>query len=612
MKATITGLSVALACLALAGQQPPRRAAGSGLAERFKQLDRNGDGKLTPPELANPERFRQMDADGDGAVTLDEAARFFAADTGPATDPASPSGADPAGWFMQLDRDGDGRLSRAEVNARPGLRAAFDYIDANRDGTISPDELTAAMARWRQGATDPRQPTTTRPPSKQATTSVARSSASTRPASPDVNWPQFRGSRGDGVAYGANLPVTWSNTNNVVWSCPIPGKGWSSPIVWGERVFVTSAVCPGAVVAMTEARGFSEHVQGVTSAAEHQYMLYCVDWRTGKPLWSRCAHEGVPPRPIHPKNSYATETPTTDGERVYACFGDIGVFCYDMDGRELWSRKWGSFRLDWSWGPAASPVLHGDLLFVLNDNREKSFLVALDKRTGRDVWRVDRDERSNWCNPFVWQHPLRTEIVTSGSGRVRSYDLKGTLLWELRGMSGVTVPTPFAADGLLYTASGCSHSARRPVYAIRPGASGDISLGEDATSNAHVAWCQRRAAAYVTSPLVYDGLLYVLLDRGQLSAYDAASGQPVYGNQRLAAGRVPFSASPWAYDGKVFCLSEAGDTYVVQAGPDFRVLHVNRLGEPAMATPAVARDSVVLRALTRLYRIAKTADGKKP
>jgi outer membrane protein assembly factor BamB len=251
-------------------------------------------------------------------------------------------------------------------------------------------------------------------------------------------------------------------------------------------------------------------------------------------------------------------------------------------------------------------------LFVLNDNQERSFLVALDKRTGKDVWRVDRDEKSNWTNPFVWQNELRTEIVTSGSGKVRSYDLTGKLLWELRGMSGVTVPTPFAADGLLYIASGCAHSARRPVYAIRPGATGDISLGADATSNENIAWVQRRAAPYVTSPLVYDGILYVLLDRGYLAAYDACTGEEVYGKRRFADGRASFSASPWAYDGKIFCLTETGETYVVEAGREFRVLHVNRLDEAALATPAVARDSLIVRTLTRLYRIANLPEARKP
>jgi outer membrane protein assembly factor BamB len=417
---------------------------------------------------------------------------------------------------------------------------------------------------------------------------------------------------GDGVAYGANLPVTWSATSHVVWSCAIPGKGWSSPIVWGDRAFVTSAVGPGRVEPPAKLRAVADHVRGVTAAAEHQYLLHGVDWRTGKLLWSRRAHQGIPPGPIHPKNSYASETPVTDGERVYAYFGGVGLFCYDLDGRALWSRTWGAYKMDWNWGTSAFPALHGDLLFILNDNQERSFLVALDARTGKDVWRVDRDEKSNWSTPFVWRNELRVEIVTAGSGKVRSYDLKGKLLWELRGMSGVTVPTPFAAEGLLSIASGCVHSASKPVYAIRPGAAGDISLWGGAASNAHIAWCRDRAAPYVISPVVYDGRLYVLLDGGFLAAYDARTGEPVYGRQRIAPGVAAFTASPWAYDGKIFCLAETGETHVVESGPAFRVLHVNRLDEAALATPAVARDSLIVRTLTKLYRIANLPETKKP
>jgi len=436
--------------------------------------------------------------------------------------------------------------------------------------------------------------------------------AATLPTWAATDWPQFRGPEGNGHSPAKNLPLTWDAAKNVAWKSEIPGKGWSSPVIWGDRVFITSTVSPGSVEAPPEKLGsMADHVRGVTSADEHQYVLQCVDWQTGKLLWSRCAHKGVPPGSIHPKNTYASETPVTDGERVYAYFGNIGLFCYDMDGHELWSRKWGSFKMDWNWGTSASPALHGDLLFVLNDNQEKSFLAALDKRTGKDVWRVERDEKSNWTTPFIWQNDLRTEIVTSGSGKVRSYDLTGKLLWELRGMSGVTVPTPFAADGLLYIASGCQHSSLRPLYAIRPGATGDISLPADATANAHIAWSQRRAAPYVTSPLVCDGLLYVLLDKGFLAAYDARTGEEVYGKQRFTTGKAAFTASPWAYDGKIFCLTETGETYVVEAGAEFRVLHVNRLDEAALATPAVARDSLIIRTLTKLYRIANTSEKKK-
>lgn len=516
-------------------------------------------------------------------------------------------------WFKRIDKSGDGKLSREEVETFPRLRAGFEYFDINRDGGISQEETGTAMTRWQQRQAESEEPAATNAPPKRITTTAPKKPTLKRPAAADANSPQFRGPRGDGVAYGANLPVTWSTTSNVVWSCTIPGKGWSSPVVWGDRVYVTSALGPGKVEAPRElGASVIEHIRGETTGDEHEYMLHAVDWQTGKLLWSQCARKAVPPGRIHPKNSYASETPVTDGERVYAYFGGIGLFCYDMGGRELWSREWGSFEIDWNWGTSASPVLHGDRLFLVNDNAEHSFLVALDKRTGEDAWRVERDEKSNWSNPFVWQNDRRTELVTSGSGKVRSYDLDGKPLWELSGMSSVTVPTPFAADGLLYIASGCERGSFRPVYAIRPGARGDISLQGEATSNEFVVWCQRRAAPYVTSPLVYDGILYVLLDRGHLAAYDAATGEEIYGKQRFTTGKAAFTASPWAYDGKIFCLTETGDTYVVEAGPEFRVLRVNPLDEATLATPAVARDSLVIRTLTRLYRITNTPKAASP
>jgi outer membrane protein assembly factor BamB len=522
---------------------------------------------------------------------------------------AAPSS--PLEWFQRLDRDGDGKLSREEVAALPRLSAGFNTLDTDRDGLISPEELRAAAARaWQQSPNVPAAPATAAPPSASQTKKPA---TVPRTATIDPHSPRFRGPRGDGVAYGNDLPDTWSATSNVVWTCPISGKGWSSPIVWGERIFVTSAAGAGPVEPPPAKLGSAaEHVRGVTSTDRHQYLVHCVDWRSGKLLWSRVAHEGVPPGSIHPKGSHASETPVTDGERVYAYFGGVGLYCYDLDGRELWSRQWGSFKMDWNWGTSASPVLNGEQLFVLNDNQEASFLVALDKRTGKDVWRVDRAEKSNWSTPFVWEHAGGAEIVTAGSGRVRSYDLGGKLLWELRGMSNVTVPTPFAAEGLLYLASGNTGSPNKPVYAIRPGARGDISLQRDATANAHIAWCQRKAAPYVTSPLVYDGILYVLLDGGFLAAYDARTGAEIYDKQRFPGGRTAFTASPWAYDGKIFCLAETGETYVVAAGREFRVRHVNPHGEATHATPAVARDSVILRTLTKLHRIASVAEVNRP
>jgi outer membrane protein assembly factor BamB len=249
-------------------------------------------------------------------------------------------------------------------------------------------------------------------------------------------------------------------------------------------------------------------------------------------------------------------------------------------------------------------VLHGDRIFVVNDNDEQSFLVALDKKTGKQLWRVERDEKSNWATPFVWKNEQRTELVLPGTKKVRSYDLDGKVLWELGGMSSIVIPTPFAMHGLLYVCSGYVGDKVRPVYAIRPGASGDISLKDGATTNTFIAWYEKTAAPYNPSPLVYGDHFYVLFDFGFLSCRDARTGRELYDKQRInPEGATAFTASPWAYDNKVFCLSEDGDTFVFQAGPEYKLIGKNSLGEMCMATPAIARDSLIIRTMSKLYRI---------
>jgi outer membrane protein assembly factor BamB len=416
------------------------------------------------------------------------------------------------------------------------------------------------------------------------------------------HWPQFRGPGSAGVAEGENLPDTWDTKKNVVWAVDVPGRGWSSPVVWGDRIFLTAVLSDKAP---TPRKGlYIQDLKGKIPPGEHRWVVYCFDWKTGKQLWERTAHKGTPEGPIHLKNTYASETPVTDGERVYAYFGNLGLFCYDVDGKELWARKWGAFPTRFGWGTGASPALHRGRVYVVNDNEEKSFLTALDARTGKDVWTVERDEKSNWSTPFVWENGQRTEIVTAGTGKVRAYDLGGKLLWEFKGMSSITIPTPLSAHGLLYVSSGHLLDGMRPVYAIRPGAAGDISLKKGETGNEAIAWCQRGAAAYHPSPVVVGDHLYVLYDKGMLACYDARTGKEVYGKQRIDPDSDKFTASPWAYNGKIFCLSEDGDTFVIRAGPRFEVLGKNPLGEMCLSSPAVTRDSLIVRTMTKLYRIA--------
>jgi len=225
------------------------------------------------------------------------------------------------------------------------------------------------------------------------------------------SWPQFRGPQSSGVADDAALPETWSATRNVVWKTEIPGSGWSSPVVWGDRIFLTSVISTVAPEAPKKGLYFGGNREGIP-ADEHRWMVYAVDWKTGKIVWEREVHRGSPRSSHHLKNTYASETPVTDGERVYAYFGNLGLFVFDMDGKPVWSEHWGSFRTRYGWGTAASPVVHKERIYVVNDNDDRSFLAALDKRTGKQIWRVERDEASNWSTPFIWENGQRTEIIT--------------------------------------------------------------------------------------------------------------------------------------------------------------------------------------------------------
>ncbi len=331
-------------------------------------------------------------------------------------------------------------------------------------------------------------------------------------------WSRFRGPRAGDVSDDPALPDTWSETDNVVWKIDVPGQSWSSPVVWGDHVFITSAISSGEEPTPLPGLYDPGNANGAFRAsAEHRWMVYDVDFATGQVNWERELHRVGPPIAKHIKNSFASETPVTDGRHLYVYFGSIGlVSSLNMSGETVWTRQIGAFETTLGFGTAASPALHEGRLYIVNDNTTQSFIAAFDTETGEEIWRVPRAERGqNWATPFIWENELRTEIVTAGSQGVRSYDLDGNLLWEIDGMSALTVPTPFAKHGLVYIASGYPGAPLRPVYAVRPGASGDITLWRDEQgglstgfpgplrSSEHVAWSYPLLGTYNTSALVY-------------------------------------------------------------------------------------------------------------
>ncbi len=418
------------------------------------------------------------------------------------------------------------------------------------------------------------------------------------------HWPQFRGPDATGVVQSnVNLPDRWSAEDNVAWKREIPGRGWSSPVIWGNRVFLTTVVNSDETEAAKKGLYFGGN-RPKPPESEHEWQVLCLNLDDGKIEWQKTVHQGKPQTSIHVKNSFASETPTTDGKHVYAVFGGVGVFCLDMSGDVVWTKTIDPTKTRYGWGFAASPILHKDRLYLLNDNDDASSLLALDKTTGEEIWKVERDEKSNWATPYVWEHSGETEIVVPATGRVVSYGLDGKEKWSLSGMSSITIATPYEHEGLLIISSGYVGDPSRPLYAIRPGATGDISLVDEETSNKFIAWSQPTSAPYNPSTIAYAGIIYVLHDRGLMAAYDAKTGEEIYSKQRIPKGRE-FTSSPWAYDGKLFCLNENGETFVIRAGREFELLHTNTLMEDdmGMATPAIVDNHLLIRTAARLYCI---------
>ena len=413
------------------------------------------------------------------------------------------------------------------------------------------------------------------------------------------DWPQWRGPLATGVAPAADPPLTWSETENVRWKVPIPGNGSASPVVWGDRVFVLSAVPAGEGEG---GPGFFARLRnrfvGTTGTGDlFAYTILAIDRHSGSVDWERTAVIDQPHAGRHNTNSWASASAVTDGEVVCAFFGSRGLYCYDMGGQPLWERDFGDMRIRLGFGEGASPVLYGDAIIVIWDHQGPSFITALDKRTGAERWRVDRDEETAWTTPLVVEHDGQAQVVTSATDRIRSYSAEtGALLWEGEGVTENAIPSPVAGDGIVYLMSGYRGNRLYAVDLTR--ARGDIS-GSDA-----IVWSHDRDTPYVPSPVLHDGILYFTKSNsGILSAHDAATGRPLYGPERLPGIREIY-ASPVVANDRLYITGRDGTTVVFATGPELRVLATNRLDDPIDASAAIVGDEIYLRSRQYLYCIA--------
>jgi outer membrane protein assembly factor BamB len=451
------------------------------------------------------------------------------------------------------------------------------------------------------------------------------------------NWPQFRGPESNMLPAGKNLPEEWGNDKNVKWTYELDGTGWSSPIVWGNRVFIASTfpekVNPvpergpmpgptpegeegpqpgqmpqpgqgpqqGQMPQPGQGPGGPRPEDNDTSYLKEIYRweLTCIDLNTGKELWKQVAYKGSPRVMKQPMNTYASETPATDGERIFAYFGMTGLFCYDMDGKLLWKRDLGAYKTQGGWGTGSSPVIYQDVLYIKVDNEVNSFIVAIDASTGDEKWRAEREEKTSYSTPYIWRNKLRTELVVTAK-TARSYDLKtGKVLWELKIAGEQTIPSPVGDEERLYMGNAGGQELKGNLFAVKAGAAGDITPKEGESSSAGVEWSFPDAGLGNASPLLCEGFIYIFSSRGDITCYNAVDGKQIYKQRPRGIGGI--WASPWVYNDKIWFLDDKGVTRSVKTGEKYELLSQNSLDDQFWSSVAITGDAYIFKGAKKLF-----------
>ncbi len=440
-------------------------------------------------------------------------------------------------------------------------------------------------------------------------TSLLALPAASMTLKPEQNWPQFRGPAGQGIADGFptranwNVDATTGKLDGVIWRTEVPGLGHSSPIIWKDRIYLATAVPKTGKPSLRI--GLYGDIKPAKDDDEQRWLVQCFDKKNGKLKWERMIRDAKPSTVRHEKASHANTTLVTDGKRLVGFFGADGLYCLDMKGKLLWQKDLGRINVTWrsvAWGFSSSPALHKDRIVVQCDDPKDPFIAALSLEDGKELWRTSRKGacENSWGTPLIHSDGNRTQIVANGYPYIASYDLEtGKELWRLKGGGDIPVPMPFVADGLIVLTN--AHGGKTPLFAVRPSAAGDVSLADGTTSNDGVAWSVPNGGAYISTPVMYGGYLYVANYNGLLRCYDFKTGEKMF-EERLGPDAV-CSSSLVAADGKIYCPTEDGVVYVLKAGPKLEVLAKNNLGEPCLATPAISQGVMYFRTSGSLMAI---------